>query len=114
MRPGADRNSYSNCFLSSVWGEVEESLTTALRGEKRPCVSCNYCSEVCPVDIRPQQIHKYLYNDALEEVESARVDLCIGCGLCSYVCPSKIELRSQMLDAQEQVRRELHPEEEAE
>ncbi|MEF8787468.1 MAG: 4Fe-4S dicluster domain-containing protein [Planctomycetota bacterium] len=43
-----------------------------------------------------------------------RADLCMGCGLCSYVCPSKIELRSQMLDAQEQVRRELHPEEEAE
>jgi Na+-translocating ferredoxin:NAD+ oxidoreductase RnfC subunit len=47
----------------------------------------------------PHLIHKYLYSDLIEEVDQARVDLCIECGLCSFVCPSKIELRSQFIEA---------------
>jgi len=59
----------------------------------------------------PHLIHKYLYEDALEEAERAGVDLFVGCGLCSNVCPSKIELCRQLLDAKEAVQAELHPEE---
>ncbi len=111
MRPGFNRRSYSTCFMSSVRGAFSERLTTALRGERRPCISCGLCEEVCPAGIAPHQIHKYLYQDALEEVERARLDLCVECGLCSYVCPSKIELRAQFLEAKENIRAELHAEE---
>ncbi len=114
MRPGLDRGSYSKCFLSTLRRSFAERFTTALRGERRPCVSCGFCEEVCPVGIMPHLIHKYLYQDALEEAERAGVDLCIGCGLCSFVCPSKIELRRQMAEAIEQIKQELHPVEAAE
>ena len=111
MRPGTDRGSYSKCFLSALRGKFAERLDTALRGERRPCVSCNYCEEVCPAGIMPHLIHKYLYMDALEEAEQTGVDLCVECGLCSFVCPSKIDLRQQFIDAKQAIREELHPEE---
>jgi Na+-transporting NADH:ubiquinone oxidoreductase subunit A len=106
IRPGWDRRSYSNSFLSALRKDFGERLTTALRGEHRPCVACNYCAEVCPAGIMPYLIHKYLYADLLEEAEEARVDLCVECGLCSYVCPSKIDLRTQLVEAKDLIAKE--------
>jgi Na(+)-translocating NADH:ubiquinone oxidoreductase A subunit len=99
MRPGADRGSYSACFLSSLLTDFRERLTTAVRGEERPCISCNFCEEVCPVGLMPHLIHKYLHRDLLEEAGCAGVESCISCGLCSYVCPSKINLQAQFIEA---------------
>lgn len=110
-RPGSDRRSYSACFLSALGKPFAERLTTALRGEVRPCVSCGYCEEVCPAQIMPHVIHRALYEDDLEEAERARADLCVRCGLCSYVCPSKIELRKEIVAAQERIAQELQVEE---
>ena len=105
-RPGWGRESYSGCFLSSLRKGFSERLTTAVRGEIRPCVSCNFCEEVCPAGIMPHLLHKYLYRDLIEEVEQARIDLCIECGLCSFVCPSKIELRAEFIRAKELIEKE--------
>ena len=106
VRPGWDRDSYSGSFLSSLRKDFRERMTTALRGEGRPCVACNYCEEVCPAGIMPYLIHKHLYADLIEEAEQARVDLCIECGLCSYVCPSKIDLRTQFVEAKDLIAKE--------
>lgn len=106
VRPGWDRRSYSKCYLSSMRKPFAGRLTTGLRGERRACISCNACEEVCPARIMPHLIHKYLYQGALDMAERARVDLCVECGLCSFVCPSKIELRQQFVDAKEKIRRE--------
>ena len=106
IRPGAERSSYSGCFLSSLRRKFNEKFNTAVRGELRPCVSCNFCEEVCPAGIMPYLIHKYLYKELLEEAERARVDLCIECGLCSFVCPSKIELLKQFVNAKERIESE--------
>jgi Na+-transporting NADH:ubiquinone oxidoreductase subunit A len=111
MRPGLFRRSYSRCFLSALRPAFSERFTTALRGERRPCVSCGFCEEVCPAGIMPHLIHKYLYKDDIEAAERARIDLCVECGLCSYVCPGKIELREQFIEAKETIRQELHAEE---
>ncbi len=54
----------------------------------------------------PHLLHKCLYEDLIEEVDAARVDLCVQCGLCSYICPSKIELKQQFLDAIDVIARE--------
>ena len=113
-QPGLDRRSYSHCFLSSLRQLRPEPLTTLLRGEERPCLSCGFCEEVCPVGIMPHLIHKYLYQDELEAADEARADLCVACGLCSYVCPSKIDLRQELVDAQEKIRQELHAVEDSE
>jgi Na(+)-translocating NADH:ubiquinone oxidoreductase A subunit len=106
IRPGWSRHCYADCYLSSLRKKFIEPLTTGIRGELRPCISCNYCEEVCPAGIMPYLIHKYLYADLIEEAEQARVDLCIECGLCSYVCPSKIDLRKQLIDAKALIEKE--------
>jgi Na+-transporting NADH:ubiquinone oxidoreductase subunit A len=106
IRPGWGRHCYANCFLSSLRKKFGEQLNTGIRGELRPCISCNYCEEVCPAGIMPYLIHKYLYADLIEEAEQARVDLCLECGLCSYVCPSKIDLRKQLIDAKALIEKE--------
>ncbi len=107
VRPGWNRRSYSKCYMSSLRKAFAERLTTGCRGERRACIACNACEEVCPARIMPHLIHKYLYQGALDLAERARVDLCVECGLCSFVCPSKIELRQQFVDAKEQLRREM-------
>lgn len=107
VRPGSDRGSYSRCFLSSLRQPFAERLTTAVRGEGRPCISCGFCEEVCPVGIMPHLIHKLLYQDKIDEVQPAGVHRCVACGLCSFVCLSKIELRQQFIDANETIKEEL-------
>jgi Na(+)-translocating NADH:ubiquinone oxidoreductase A subunit len=106
IKPGWGHRSYSNCFLSALRTGFSECLTSSMQGETRPCISCNFCEEVCPVGIIPHLLHKYLYRDLIEEVEQARVDLCIECGLCSFVCPSKIELRSEFIGAKKLIEEE--------
>ena len=106
IRPGWGRHCYADCYLSSLRKKFREQFNTGIRGEPRPCISCNYCEEVCPAGIMPYLIHKYLYADLIEEAEQARVDLCIECGLCSYVCPSKIDLRKELIDAKALIEKE--------
>lgn len=111
MRPGSDRRSYSKCFLSTLRAPVAERFTTALKGELRPCVSCNFCEELCPAGLMPHLIHKLLYQDELEQAELARIDLCVECGLCSFVCPSKLDLRREFIEGKQTIQEELHAEE---
>lgn len=106
IRPGWDRSCYGACHLSSLRKKFREQFTTGMHGERRPCISCNFCEEVCPAGITPHLIHKYLYRDLIEEAEQARIDLCVECGLCSYVCPSKIDLRQQFIDAKKLIEQE--------
>jgi Na+-transporting NADH:ubiquinone oxidoreductase subunit A len=110
VRTGLDRISYSRCFLSVFRGKYVEPMTTAVRGEHRPCIACGFCEELCPAGIMPHLIHKLAYQDALEEIDRCGSLLCVGCGLCTYVCPSKLELRREILAANETIVRDLHAE----
>lgn len=112
LRPGRDRNSYSSCFLSRLGAASGERLTTALRGERRACVACGMCADVCPASLYPHLIHRALYRDGLEEAERLRVDLCVECGLCAYVCPSKIELLDEFQGAIQTLRSDQESESE--
>jgi len=114
VRTGLDRISYSNCFLSIFRPRYAEPLTTALRGEHRPCIGCGFCEELCPAGIMPHWIHKLAYQDALEEIDRCGSHKCVACGLCSYVCPSKLDLRREILEANEAIRRDLHTAESSE
>ncbi len=110
MRPGLKKKSFSHAFLGSLTASSTDKVETTLNGEKRPCISCQNCERVCPVQILPYQIHKDLYRDALEEVEHSGTELCMDCGLCTYVCPSKIDLRGEITEARRRLREELRPE----
>lgn len=70
----------------------ELRFTTSLRGELRNCVYCNYCDDICPVNLEPAL---YWHSYSRGEKVKARLyalDKCIECGLCSFICPSKLEL----------------------
>ncbi|MEP9410097.1 MAG: 4Fe-4S dicluster domain-containing protein [Candidatus Brocadia sp.] len=67
-------------------------LTTNLLGELRRCVYCNYCDNICPVNLEPAL---YYHSYTRGEKHKARLydlEKCIECGLCSFICPSKLEL----------------------
>ncbi|GAX60581.1 Na+-translocating NADH-quinone reductase subunit A [Candidatus Scalindua japonica] len=70
----------------------ELHFTTSLMGELRRCVYCNFCDNICPVDLEPAL---YWHSYSRGEKHKARnyaLEKCIECGLCSFICPSKLEL----------------------
>ena len=93
-------------FAIATISLMDKASTDAIRGELRPCVSCNFCEEVCPAGIIPHRLHKLIYQDDIDEIERSRVDLCIECGLCSFVCPSKIELTHEFQQAKQAILKE--------
>ncbi len=103
IRPGFDRTSMSPCFASRLTGARDSHISTSLRGERRPCIACGRCEEVCPARLMPQVLHRYLYREAIDETAAAGLDRCVACGLCSYVCPSKIDLQNQFSEAKQQL-----------
>lgn len=105
-RPGFKRTSILPCFMSKITGAADSQISTSLRGEERPCIACGLCEMVCPVDLMPQMIHRYLYREDFDKAEAVGLDLCVDCGLCTYVCPSKIELQKQFMEATEIIKLE--------
>jgi electron transport complex protein RnfC len=106
LRPGINRGSFSNTFLSSLFPNVSRKIDTNTNGEYRPCIYCNYCEDVCPVDLVPYLLSKYVTHDMIEEADRHRILACIDCGLCTYVCPSKIPLMTHIQEGKTRISRE--------
>ncbi|MGR3218881.1 MAG: 4Fe-4S dicluster domain-containing protein [Candidatus Anammoxibacter sp.] len=107
LRPGVDRGSFSNTFLSSIFRKVARRNDTNVNGELRPCIACNYCEYACPVNIFPSLISKYVTHDMAEEAQGLNIFNCIECGLCSYVCPSKIPVLQHIQKGKQEIRSEI-------
>ena len=107
VRAGFNRPSYTLAYASGLCPGKAQPTSTALRGEPRACIACGYCEDVCPVDIMPHLIRRFLEKDLLEEAQMAGAQICVECGLCSYVCPSKIELSETISRGIEQIHEEL-------
>jgi len=60
----------------------------------QPCIRCSRCSDVCPVNLIPQQLHWHAISDDIDGALHFGLDSCIECGCCDIVCPSSIELTS--------------------
>ena len=105
VRPGFTEDAYSRTFLACLLPTTKK-VDAGLKGEPRPCVSCGYCQDVCPVGIIPHLLYKYASRGFLEDrlVDELRIFDCIGCNLCSYVCPSKIGIASHIRTGQEKLR----------
>ncbi len=112
LRPGFNRTSYLPAFATVLTRGDDTQVSTSLRGEIRPCVACGLCESICPAGLLPQFLHRYLFNDELDDAEKIGLNLCIGCNLCTYICPSKIELQKQFAGAKERLKAE-HEEAEA-
>ena len=80
-----------------------KKMSTALEGERRACIQCSYCQEVCPAGLMPDFLHKILYTKDLDKAEVSGLQKCVRCGLCSYICVSKIDLTEEFIKAQDQI-----------
>ena len=92
-RLGYGKPSRSRTFLSFI-NPSTLSVDCNCHGEKRACINCGFCADICPVDILPQFTYKNILADEIDEaLEHGLLD-CVECGLCTYACPSKLELCS--------------------
>jgi Na+-transporting NADH:ubiquinone oxidoreductase subunit A len=107
VRPGFKKLSRSRTVLSFL-SSSPFSVNADMHGEKRPCINCGYCADVCPVAILPQFVFKSLYADEMEEALTGGLLDCVECGLCTFVCPSKIELADVLIDARHRYHKELN------
>ena len=55
-------------------------------------IRCGLCSEACPAELLPQQLHWFALGKDYEQLKRQHLFDCIECGACSYVCPSSIPL----------------------
>ncbi len=108
VRLGLNKHSYSRAFLSSLISVLPKRADTGLHGEKRTCISCGYCVQVCPVNILPYQIYRCFTHDFIDEVERLRPLECFDCGLCSYVCPSKLPLTETLKECKSKLSEEFN------
>ncbi len=98
FQPGFKKPSYSRTFLS-VFNRDDFIMNCNVHGGVRACIACNYCPDVCPVNILPQLTYKSILVEEVEESLAHGLLDCVECGLCSYVCPSKIELFDTLKNA---------------
>jgi Na+-translocating ferredoxin:NAD+ oxidoreductase subunit C len=97
LRPGLRRDSHSNTFLAKLFPRIKKTVDTNKHGEERPCISCGFCEDICPVRIIPHLLSKYVTRGIIDEtLMNYDIFNCIECGLCSFVCPSKIPLLQHM------------------
>lgn len=104
--PGVAAHSYSRVFLSRL-NPADVTYDCNVHGEKRACIACMHCADVCPVDILPQMTYKAIRVEEVEEYLGHGLLDCVECGLCSYVCPSKIELSQTFKTAKAAYAKEL-------
>ncbi len=57
-----------------------------------PCIRCDSCADVCPVNLLPQQLYWLSKAQELDDIQKYDIFDCIECGCCDYVCPSQIPL----------------------
>ncbi|MEX0708175.1 MAG: electron transport complex subunit RsxC [Woeseia sp.] len=73
-------------------------------GEEKPCIRCGACSDVCPVQLLPQQLFWYACADNEAKLRYYGLTDCIECGCCDLVCPSHIPLTWDFRNAKGRLR----------
>ncbi len=76
----------SNCLLAGTREELPPPPPA------QACIRCGLCSEACPAELLPQQLHWFALGKDYEQLKRQHLFDCIECGACSYVCPSSIPL----------------------
>jgi Na+-transporting NADH:ubiquinone oxidoreductase subunit A len=93
LRPGVNKHSVLNVFISRFMGARKLALDTSTNGSTRAMVPVGTYEQVMPLDILPTQLLRYLIVGDTEMAQK------LGCleldeedlALCTYVCPGKYE-----------------------
>lgn len=72
-----------------------------------PCVSCGYCTSVCPVGIRVHLLNQYAERTIFEACQEEHLEACIECGMCDYVCITKRPIMQYIRNAKQHVKKLL-------
>ena len=62
------------------------------RTERKNCILCGYCSEVCPVYLMPMKFEEFYRKGKYKKLSKFNLNSCIECGACEYICPSRVAL----------------------
>ena len=93
LRPGVNKHSVLNIFISRLSGGKKFALDTSTNGSARAMVPVGAYEQVMPLDILPTQLLRSLIVGDTEMAQK------LGCleldeedlALCTYVCPGKYE-----------------------
>ncbi|UAW96984.1 Na(+)-translocating NADH-quinone reductase subunit A [Halopseudomonas nanhaiensis] len=108
LRPGADKHSIMNIFISKFTPGKRFDLTTTTNGSPRAMVPVGNYEAVMPLDILPTQLLRYLIvgdtelAQKLGALELDEEDL----ALCSYVCAGKYEYGPILRDNLDRIEKE--------
>jgi len=76
----------ANCILVLAEDDIR-----SIRPEM-PCIRCGECARVCPAQLLPQQLNRFIRVQNWEDTSASGLKDCIECGCCDFVCPSHIPL----------------------
>jgi len=74
---------------NSIWVKLDKKDNNIVTTS---CIKCGKCSELCPVNLLPQQIYWYAKNNDHQATKKYNVFDCIECNICEKICPSQISL----------------------
>lgn len=108
LRPGINKHSVLNVFLSRLLGRKRFSFSTSTNGSPRAMVPVGNYEAVMPLDILPTQLLRYLIVGDTEMAQK------LGCleldeedlALCTYVCAGKYEYGPILRDNLDRIEKE--------
>lgn len=87
----------------------DETVVAALahlpEPQPTPCISCGWCAQVCPTQLRPIHLMKISASRSDDVELLDHLPWCVHCGLCSHVCPSSIPLAQSLQRAMVEMER---------
>lgn len=93
LRPGVNKHSVLNTFISRLAGGKKFALDTSTNGSARAMVPVGTYEQIMPLDILPTQLLRYLIvgdTDMAQKLGCLELDE-EDLALCTYVCPGKYE-----------------------
>ena len=104
LRPDADRIVVGGPMMGFTLGDVKAPVTKGTSGitvlttdevreqERRACVRCGRCVDVCPLNLVPTKIAMASRHGDWDVAGQYHMMACMECGCCAYICPSRIPL----------------------
>lgn len=74
--------------------------------ERKNCILCGYCSEVCPVYLMPMKFEEFYRKGKYNKLKVFNLNSCIECGACEYVCPSRVPLIESIKSGKKELKKQ--------